>query len=108
MEQIRNKRVRTEGKRREPSFLRSMNLDELLEASEIVEMGIKGEKIFMAKSPKAEQCARVILRLNEQPQTKRVAARMRQELTSQIIKENRRTADPVKGRRLYRELMAEK
>lgn len=85
----------------------SMNLDEMLEASKVVEMGIKGEKIPAVTSSKAQRYAGTILRLNRKNNTKPMAEKMIHDLNVQIIKVNKKTTDAVESRRLYRDLMAE-
>jgi len=85
----------------------AMDLDEMLEASKVVEMGIKGEKIPAVKSYKAQRYARTILRLNRRNATKPMAEKMMHDLNVRIIKVNKKTTDAVESRRLYRELMAE-
>lgn len=85
-----------------------MDLDEMLEASQVIEMGIKGEKAPIIKSHKAQQYAGVVLQLNKESDTKPMAEKMMSDLNRQIIQVNRKTTNPAKSRRLYRELMAEK
>ncbi len=89
-------------------LINSMDLDEMLEASKVIEMGIKGEKIPAVKSSKAQRYARIILRLNRRSDTKPMAEKMMHDLNVQIIKVNKKTTDAVESKRLYRELMAEK
>lgn len=88
-------------------LVNSMDLDEMLEASKVVEMGIKGEKIPAVKSSKAQRYAGTILRLNRRSDTKPMAEKMMHDLNVQIIRVNRKTTDAVESKRLYRELMAE-
>lgn len=85
----------------------SMDLDEMLEASKVIEMGIKGEKIPAVKSSKAQRYAGTILRLNRKNNTKPMAEKMMHNLNVQIIKENKKTTNAAESKRLYRELMAE-
>lgn len=88
-------------------LVNSMDLDEMLEASKVIEMGMKGEKIPAVKSSKAQRYARTILRLNRRNNTKPMAEKMMHDLNVQIIKVNRETTDAVESKRLYHELMAE-
>lgn len=88
-------------------LVNSMDLDEMLEASKVIEMGIKGEKIPAVKSSKAQRYAGAILRLNRRSETKPMAEKMMHDLNVQIIKVNKKTTDAVESKRLYRELMAE-
>lgn len=88
-------------------LVNSMDLDEMLEASKVIEMGIKGEKIPAVKSSKAQRYAGTILRLNRKNDTKPMAEKMMHDLNVQIIKVNKKTTDAVESKRLYRELMAE-
>lgn len=88
-------------------LVNSMDLDEMLEASKVVEMGIKGEKIPKVKSSKAQKYAGTILQLNKKSDTKPMAEKMMHDLNVQIIRVNKKTTDVVESRRLYRELMAE-
>ena len=83
----------------------SMNLDEMLEASAVIDMGLRGEKVPVVKSPKVRACVGEVLRLNENGLTKKVAEKMQQDLTIQIVERNKKTTDKVKARRLYREFM---
>lgn len=102
--------VKTDSARRRVATARlvnTMDLDEMLEASKVVEMGIKGEKIPAVKSSKAQRYAGTILRLNGKNDTKPMAEKMMNDLSVQIIKVNKKTTDAVKSRRLYRELMEE-
>ncbi len=84
-----------------------MDLDEMLEASKVIEMGIKGEKIPAVKSSKAQRYAGTILELNRKNDTRPMAEKMMHDLNVQIIKVNKKTTDAAESRRLYRELMAE-
>ncbi len=88
-------------------LVNSMDLDEMLEASKMIEMGIKGEKIPIVKSSKAQRYAGVILRLNRKSNTKPMAEKMMHDLNVQIIKVNKKTTDAIESKRLYRQLMAE-
>lgn len=88
-------------------LVNAMDLDEMLEASKVIEMGMKGEKIPTVKSSKAQRYAGTILRLNRRNDTKPMAEKMVHDLNAQIIKVNRKTTDAVESKRLYRELMAE-
>ncbi|MCM1224068.1 MAG: hypothetical protein NC548_57410 [Lachnospiraceae bacterium] len=88
-------------------LINSMDLDEMLEASKVVEMGIKGEKIPAIKSSKAQKYAGTILQLNKRSDTKPMAEKMMHDLNVQIIRVNRKTTNAVESKRLYRELMAE-
>ena len=88
-------------------LINSMDLDEMLEASKVIEMGIKGEKIPVVKSLKAQKYAGTILQLNRRRNTKPMAEKMMHALNTRIIKENKRTTDAIESRRLYHELMAE-
>lgn len=83
----------------------SMNLDEMLEASSVVDKGLRGEKVTVTKSPKVRKYVGAVLQLNENGLTKKLAEEMQQDLTSQIVERNKKTADTVNARRLYRELM---
>lgn len=89
-------------------MINSMNLDEMLEASKLIEMGKKGERIQIVKSTRAQRYAAEVLRLNRQSNTKIAAEKMIHKLNRQIIKVNRKTSDAKESKRLYRELMAEK
>lgn len=95
------------GKDAAARLVNSMDLDEMLEASKVIEMGIKGEKIPAVKSSKAQRYAGTILRLNRRSDTKPMAEKMMHDLNMQIIRVNRKTTDAVESKRLYRELMAE-
>lgn len=88
-------------------LVNAMDFDEMLEASKVIAMGIKGEKIPAVKSSKAQRYAGAILRLNRRSITKPVAEKMMHDLNVQIIKVNKKTTDAAEAKRLYRELMAE-
>lgn len=88
-------------------LINSMDLDEMLEASKVIEMGIKGERIPVIKSSKARRYAGTILQLNRRNDTKPMAEKMMHDLNVQIIKVNKKTTNAVESKRLYRELMAE-
>lgn len=89
-------------------LINGMDLDEMLEASGLIEMGKKGERISDVKSIRAQQYAAEVLRLNRRSETKTAAEKMIRKLNRQIIKVNRKTSDAKESKRLYRELMAEK
>lgn len=88
-------------------LINSMDLDEMLEASKVIEMGIKGERIPVVKSSKARRYAGTILQLNRRNDTKPIAEKMMHDLNVQIIKVNKKTTNAVESKRLYRELMTE-
>lgn len=85
----------------------SMDLDEMLEASKIVEMGLRGEKIPVVNSPKVQKYVRAVLRLNNKASTKSVAKKMQQDLTVQIVRRNKKTTNAAEAKRLYQALMKE-
>lgn len=87
------------------NLVESMNLDEMLEASAVVDMGLRGEKVPVVKSPKVRAYVGEVLRLNENGLTKKVAEKMQQDLTVRIVERNKKTTDTVNARRLYREFM---
>lgn len=89
-------------------LISSMNLDEMLEASRIAEMGLRGEKIPVAKSPKVQQYVGRVLRLDQRHFTKSVAKKMQQNLTVQIVERNKKTTNAIQAKRLYHALMNEK
>lgn len=88
-------------------LVNSMDLDEMLEASKVIEMGIKGEKIPSVKSSKAQRYARTILRLCRKSDTRPIAEKMMHDLNVRIIKVNKKTTDAAESKRLYHKLMAE-
>lgn len=85
----------------------SMDLDEMLEASKIVEMGFRGEKIPTVKSPKVQKYVGSVLQLNKRASTKSVTRQMQQDLTVQIVERNKKTTNAVEAKRLYHALMDE-
>ena len=85
----------------------TMSLDEMLEASRIIDIGIMGEKIPTIKSPKVQKYVKKVLNLNKLKSTRPIAKRMQQNLDDQIIKKNRRTTNPVEATKLYKTLMSE-
>lgn len=88
-------------------LVNSMNLDEMLEASEVVEMGIRGVKVPVVKSVKAQKYAGEILRLRKRASTKPIAEKMMYDLNVQILETNRKTTNIVESERLYQKLMGE-
>lgn len=88
-------------------LIASMDLDEMLEASKIVEMGLRGEKIPAVKSAKVQKYVGTVLRLNKRASTKSVAKKMQQDLTVQIVERNKKTTNAVEAKRLYHALMDE-
>ncbi len=90
------------------NLVRTMNLDEMLEASKVVEMGIKGEKQPVVQSSKVKKYAGVVLGLNKSLSTQHAARKMLQEVNMQIIQKNRNTTDALKAKRIYQEFIAEK
>lgn len=85
----------------------SMGLEEMLEASKVVGMGIKGEKIPAMKSDKARVYAEKVLELNSKTYSKSKAERMIQKLNMQILEMNKKTTNAEASKQLYHELMAE-
>ena len=88
-------------------LIASMDLDEMLEASKIVEMGLRGEKIPTIKSSKVKKYVGTVLRLNKRASTKSVAKKMQQDLTVQIVERNKKMTNAVEAKRLYHALMDE-
>lgn len=88
-------------------LIASMDLDEMLEASKIVDMGLRGEKIPTVKSSKVQKYVETVLRLNKRASTKPVAKKMQQDLTVQIVEKNKKTTNETEAKRLYQALMDE-
>lgn len=88
-------------------LIRRMNLDEMLEASKVVQMGIIGEELPIAISPNARKYAGAVLALNKGKSTKPQAVRLIDDLNAQIIRTNKRTTNAEEAKRLYRNLMRE-
>lgn len=88
-------------------LIASMDFDEMLEASQIAEMGLRGEKTPVAQSPKVQKYVGTLLHLNERASTKSAAKKMQQDLNVQIIKRNKKTTNAAESKRLYRALMEE-
>ena len=86
----------------------SMNLNELLEASNVVAVGVKGQSVPVIKSPKVKKYANVVLSLNKNADTRPIAEKMIQDLNVQIVETNRKTIDVAESKRVYHEFMAEK
>lgn len=63
-------------------LIASMDLDEMLESSKIVEMGFRGEKIPTVKSSKVQKYVGTVLRLNKRASTKPVAKKCNRILQS--------------------------
>lgn len=85
----------------------SMDLDEMLEASKIIEMGFRGEKIPTVKSPEVQEYVGTVLQLNKRASTKSVAKKMQQVLNARIVELNKKTTNAVEAKRLYHKLMEE-
>lgn len=88
-------------------LIASMDLDEMLEASKIVEMGLRGEKIPTVKSSKVQKYVGTVLRLNKRASTKPVAIKMQQDLTVKIVEKNKKTTNETEAKRLYQAFMDE-
>lgn len=88
-------------------LIASMDLDEMLEASKIVEMGLRGEKIPTVKSSKVQKYVGTVLRLNKRASTKPVAKKMQQDLTVKIVEKNKKTTNETEAKRLYQAFMDE-
>ena len=87
-------------------LIASMNLDEMLEASKIAEIGLRGEQIpTVINSPKVKNYVGRVLGLNKNVDTKPIAKRMQQNLTLQIVERNKKTTNALEARRLYHALM---
>ena len=54
-------------------LIASMDLDEMLEASKIIDMELRGEKIPTIKSPRVRKYVRTVLLLNKELVTKSIA-----------------------------------
>lgn len=88
-------------------LIASMDLDEMLEASKIVDLGLRGEKIPTVKSPKVQKYVGAVLQLNKRASTKSVAKKMQQDLIVQIVERNKKTTNAAEAKRLYHALMEE-
>jgi hypothetical protein len=86
-----------------------MSLDELIDASTIIELGKKNEKIpeTLANSKNAYQYASMVLDLYRELLTREKAEMMIDDLNAQIIYVNKRTSDPTLGKYYYKKLMEE-
>lgn len=88
-------------------LIASMNLDEMLEASKIVEMELKGEKIPKIKSPKVQKYVGTILGTDKRDMKKSIVRKMQNDLSIEIIERNKQTTNVVEATRLYHALMDE-
>lgn len=88
--------------------IRRMNLDEMLEASNMVQMGIAGEELPFVTSPNAQKYARTVLALNRREDTKPAAVEMIDNLNAHIMAMNKKTTNATESKRLYWMLMGEK
>lgn len=88
-------------------LIKKMNLDEMLEASNAVEIGIRGCKLPKIESPNAQKYATAVLGLTRKSSTKPKAEKMLHDLNRRIVLVNQQTTDAIEAKRLYRELMAE-
>ena len=100
---IRQGRIMADGK-----LVSSMNLDEMLEASNAIEIGFRGEKIPTFTSSKARKYAIKALQLNKNGLSKKAAKKMQQDLVVQIVERNKSTTDKARAEKLYRVIMNEK
>lgn len=89
-------------------FVSSMNLDEMLEASNAIEAGFRGENIPTFVSSKARKYATIALSLNKNNSLKKAAKKMQQNLVVEIVKQNKSTTDKNRAEKLYRVIMDEK
>lgn len=88
-------------------LIASMDLDEMLEASKVIEMGLRGEKIPTVMSSKVRRYVRKVLILNKNDSTKSIAKKMQQDLTVKIIERNKETTNVAEAKKLYHALMNE-
>lgn len=86
-------------------LIASMDLDEMLEASKIIDMEFRGEKIPTIKSPRVRKYVRTVLLLNKELVTKSIAKKMQQDLIIKIVEKNKKTTNEAEAKRLYHELM---
>lgn len=86
-------------------LIASMDLDEMLEASKIIDMEFRGEKIPTIKSPRVRKYVRTVLLLNKELITKSIAKKMQQDLIIKIVEKNKKTTNEAEAKRLYHELM---
>lgn len=86
-------------------LISSMNLDEMLQASKIVEMGLRGEKIPAVKSSKVRQYVGTVLKVNEKDSTRAEARKIQDDLVVQIVEKNKKTVNGSNAKYLYDKLM---
>lgn len=86
-------------------LISSMNLDEMLQASKIAEMGLRGEKIPAVKSSKVRQYVGTVLKVNEKDSTRAEARKIQDDLVVQIVERNKETVNGSKAKYLYDKLM---
>lgn len=87
-------------------LVNSMSFDEMLEASQIVEMLLRGEKLPSVMSPKVQKYVNLMTRLHKNPSTRSRAKKMQQELNSQIIERNRLTINMIEANQFYNNLVS--
>lgn len=86
-------------------LISSMNLDEMLQASKIAEMGLRGEKIPAVKSSKVRQYVGTVLKVNEKDSTRSEAREIQNDLVVQIVEKNKKTVNGSQAKYLYDKLM---
>ena len=82
-------------------------LTKKVEASKVIEMGLRGEKIPTVMSSKVRRYVRKVLILNKNDSTKSIAKKMQQDLTVKIIERNKETTNVAEAKKLYHALMNE-
>lgn len=86
-------------------FASAMSLDDLIDASIGLEIGLKEGRTPVVKSSIVQNYVNRVLLLNSKVSTRRIAERLQRKLNSQIIERNKKTIDPLEAERLYRDIM---
>lgn len=84
-------------------MMNSMELEELLDVSWAVKLGMKGMEMPEVRSARAQELVELMLRAG----TKEQIEELRGDLCAKIVKVNKEMVDPVEAERVLREFLAE-
>lgn len=83
----------------------SFELDEMLDIVNLINKGLRGEKLPEVSNSKVLSCAERIIRLSGNPDTKERADILIKNLNHKIVTENKKVSNKREGKRLYDDLM---
>ena len=87
-------------------YLSKMNLNEMLEASNAVAIGIKGGPVPSVKSKKSKRYVDKVLQLGRNKKMN-IVKNMQQDLSARIVRENVRTTNPIEAKKMYKIVMSD-